>query len=114
VIADRLHDTPTGSGAETELLLHLRRAQLPEPELQTLLNSLDGDPMRPDFYWPGLGKAIEVDGLDAHDSADKLDSDLRRQNALLDLGVELRRFSARDVRRRPDQVIEDIRRFLRS
>lgn len=66
----------------------------------------------PDFYWPDRGKAVEVDGLDAHDSADRLDHDLRRQNALLDLGIELRRFSARDVRRKPAEVVEEIRRFL--
>ena len=68
--------------------------------------------MLPDFYWPDRGKAVEVDGLDAHDSADRLDHDLRRQNALLDLGIELRRFSARDVRRKPAEVVEESRRFL--
>lgn len=112
VVAERVLDTATDSGSETELLFHMRKALLPEPELQHEFFSKKGERMLPDFYWPDRGKAVEVDGLDAHDSADRLDHDLRRQNALLDLGIELRRFSARDVRRKPAEVVEEIRLFL--
>ena len=112
LLAERRNFTATGSGSETELLFHLREAMLPEPVLQKEFFSRDGDRMLPDFYWPRLNKAVEVDGLDAHDSADKLDRDLKRQNALLDLGIELRRFSAREVRRDPKRVVDEIRRFL--
>ena len=114
ILAERVADTSTGSGAETEILFHMRRARLPEPELQYELFSLQGERMLLDFYWPTLGKAIEIDGLDAHSSADALDHDLKRQNALLDLGIELRRFTARAVRRDPDAVVTEIRRFLES
>ncbi len=114
VLAERVADTPTDSGSETEILFHMRRARLPEPELQHELFSLEGERMLPDFYWPAIAKAIEIDGLDAHASADALDHDLKRQNALLDLGIELRRFSARAVRRNPDAVVAEIRRFLES
>ena len=62
--------------------------------------------------WPALAKAVEVDGIDAHSSADRLDDDLRRQNELMALGVELRRFSARQIRRDPKGVVDQIRRFL--
>ena len=112
VLAQRVADTPTGSGSETEALVHIRRAMLPEPVLQQEFFSADGERMLPDFYWPQFNKAVEVDGLDAHDSADKLDHDLRRQNALLDLGIELRRFSARRVRRDPAGFVAEVRRFL--
>ncbi|MCZ6630697.1 MAG: DUF559 domain-containing protein [Actinobacteria bacterium] len=111
-VAERVLDTATDSGSETELLFHMRKAFLPEPELHHEFFSKEGKRMLPDFYWPDRDKAVEVDGLDAHDSADRLDHDLRRQNALLDLGIELRRFSARDVRRKPVEVVEEIRRFL--
>lgn len=114
ILNARRDDTPTGSGSETELLYHLRRHGLPEPVLQHEFTSHDGQRMLPDFYWPLQNKAVEIDGLDAHDSADKLERDLQRQNALLDLGVELRRFSAREVRRNPADVVEEIRRFLTS
>jgi len=55
----------------------------------------------PDFIWPDHNKAVEVDGIDAHSSPDKLDDGLQRQNQLMDLGLEFRRFSANRVRRYP-------------
>ncbi len=112
VMRERASDTATDSGSETELLYHMRVEMLPEPVLQQEFFSSDGQRMVPDFYWPQFGKAVEVDGVDAHDSADRLDHDLKRQNALMDLGVELRRFSAREVRRNPTGVVGQIRQFL--
>jgi hypothetical protein len=112
ILDNRRDDTTTDSGSETEALYLMRNAGIPEPVLQQKFTALGGDTIRPDFYWPLPGKAIEIDGLDAHDSADKLDHDLQRQNKLMDLGVELRRFSARTVRRHPDQFIDEVRRFL--
>lgn len=112
VLRERANDTATDSGSETELLYHMRAELLPEPVLQQEFFAADGDRMVPDFYWPRFSKAVEVDGVDAHDSADRLDHDLKRQNALMDLGIELRRFSAREVRRNPRGVVGQIRRFL--
>lgn len=113
VLNNRVSDTPTGSGAETEALYLMRRAGgIPEPVLQHRFVAADGTPIVPDFYWPPRDKAIEIDGVDAHDSADKLDHDLLRQNKLMDLGVELRRFSARFVRRDPKEFIISTRKFL--
>lgn len=114
ILNNRRDDTPTDSGAETEALYLMRRAGLPEPILQHRITTLDGETIRLDFYWALLRKAIEIDGLDAHDSADKLDSDLQRQNKLMDLGIELRRFSARRIRRHPDDFIAEVRRFLEA
>lgn len=111
VLVDRSHDTATDSGSEYELLHHMKRALLPLPDLGFELHPESGRRI-PDFLWPDLGKAVEVDGLDAHSSADRLDDDLQRQNELMDLGLELRRFSARQVRRDPKGVVEQIRRFL--
>lgn len=111
VIQDRIHDTATGSGSEFELLYHLQMALLPRPELQYPLFPKRGRRV-PDFYWPDRGKAVEVDGVDAHASAEKLDDDLERQNDLMNMGIELRRFSARRVRREPKRIVEEIRKFL--
>lgn len=113
VILERIHDTATRSGSEFELLYHMQMALLPRPELQHEL-FVNGERRVPDFYWPDRGKAIEVDGVDAHSSADRLDDDLVRQNALMDLGIELRRFSARRVRREPERVVAEIRKFLEA
>ena len=112
VLRQRSHDTATDSGSEFELLYHMQRAGLPKPELGFELYP-EGGRRVPDFIWPDLGKAVEVDGVDAHSSADRLEDDLRRQNELMDLGLEIRRFSAREVRRDPEAVVEKIRGFLR-
>lgn len=114
ILDNRRSDAPTGSGSETEALYLMRDDDLPEPILQEKFTALDGDVIRPDFYWPLLEKAIEIDGIDAHDSADKLDHDLQRQNKMMDLGIDLRRFSARQVRRKPKQFVCEVRRFLDS
>jgi very-short-patch-repair endonuclease len=111
VLAQREHDTSTDSGSEFELLYHMQKGMLPRPELGFELFPASGRRV-PDFIWPDLGKSVEVDGIDAHDSADKLDDDLVRQNELMDLGLEIRRFSARQVRRDPEGVVEQIRQFL--
>lgn len=111
VLQERLHDTSTDSGSEFELLYYMQQEMLPMPELKYELYSGERR-MVPDFYWPTLLKAVEVDGLDAHSSADKLDDDLVRQNLLMELGIELRRFSARRIRREPLAVVAEIRQFL--
>jgi len=111
VLMERIQETATGSGAEFELLYHMQMALLPRPELQYELRVADARRV-PDFYWPDRKKAVEVDGVDAHASGDRLDDDLVRQNELMDLGIEIRRFSARRVRRHPDQVVAEIGKFL--
>jgi very-short-patch-repair endonuclease len=111
VLGQREHDTSTASGSEFELLHHMQEALLPRPEIGYDLYPASGRRV-PDFIWPDLHKAVEVDGIDAHNSADRLDEDLARQNELMDLGLEIRRFSARQVRRDPAGVIHQIRQFL--
>lgn len=113
ILNNRRDETTTESGAETEALYYMRQGGIPEPVLQQEF-AADGEIIRPDFYWPWGNKAIEIDGIDAHDSADKLDGDLKRQNRMMDLGIELRRFSARYVRRHPKEFVEEVRRFLET
>lgn len=102
----------TGSPAETELLDAMRRAGIPEPVIQYEVVLADGQRFVVDFGWPRLLKGVEVDGLDAHSGPGELENDLRRQNALLDAGIQLRRFSAREVRRDPEGVAAAIAEFL--
>ncbi|HET9260826.1 MAG TPA: DUF559 domain-containing protein [Acidimicrobiia bacterium] len=111
VLRERELDTSTDSGSEFELLYHMQVGMLPRPELGYELYPASGRRV-PDFIWPERRKAVEVDGIDAHNSADKLDDDLARQNELMDLGLEIRRFSARQIRRDPNSVVEQIRQFL--
>ncbi|HEX2154337.1 MAG TPA: DUF559 domain-containing protein [Acidimicrobiia bacterium] len=111
VLLDLDRTGPTGSPAELELLVGMKDAGLPPPVLQweVLANGLR---YKVDFGWPDVRKGVEVDGLDAHSGAENLERDLQRQNDLLAAGIELRRFTARQVRRHPTQVVEEIRRFL--
>jgi very-short-patch-repair endonuclease len=57
-------------------------------------------------------RIVEVDGLGVHSTADQLHNDLVRQNALMAMGWEVRRFSARAVRRDPQGVIAEIVAFI--
>lgn len=113
VLRDRVHDTATDSGSEFELLYYMQKASLPRPELGFELYPASGRRI-PDFIWPDRNKAVEVDGIDAHNSAEGLDDDLQRQNELMDLGLEIRRFSARQIRRDPKGVVAQIRQFLEA
>lgn len=113
VLNDRTHDTATDSGAEYELLYHIKRRGLPMPVLGFEIQTESGRRI-PDLAWPDRNKGVEVDGIDAHDSADKLDDDLTRQNDLMNLGLDIRRFSARQIRRDPEGVVDQISQFLEA
>lgn len=113
VLKDRTHDTATDSGAEFELLYHMKRRGLPMPVLGFEIQTDSGRRI-PDLAWPDRNKGVEVDGIDAHDSADKLDDDLTRQNDLMNLGLDIRRFSARQIRRDPQGVVDQISQFLEA
>ncbi len=112
LLCDRPDGRAAGSPAEVELLRALRAAGVEAPVRQHRIELGLGAVATVDLAWPDRRKAVEVDGLDAHGTAEALDRDDERQNELLDAGWELRRYSARKVRRYPEQVAERIRRFL--
>ncbi|MDP9143434.1 MAG: DUF559 domain-containing protein [Actinomycetota bacterium] len=105
-------DGITGSPAEVDVMRLVRVAAIPAPDCQFEIEFPDGAKAYPDFAWPHLAKCIEIDGFDAHGSPEALERDLERQNKLLELGWEMRRFSARRVRRNPDGVLAEIVRFV--
>lgn len=112
-VLEILDDTgPTGSPAEVTVLAAIRSSGLPTPVPQWEVVTPSGRRYRVDFGWPELGKGVEIDGLDAHSGAEKLEADLRRQNDLLDAGVQLRRFTARSVRHDLGEVVRQIAAFL--
>jgi very-short-patch-repair endonuclease len=109
-----IEDGVTGSPSEVDLIELMRSAPIPIPACQFEVQFPEGDHAFPDFAWPDRGKCIEVDGFDAHGTPEALERDLIRQNRLLDLGWELRRFSARRIRRDPVGVIDEIVRFVQA
>lgn len=110
------HDCPGPgrSAAETMFLRVLRDNEIELPELQVRIPLADGTVAVVDCLWPRKRKIVEIDGLDAHASARALEADLERQNALLAAGYALRRFSGRQIRRKPSWVAAQVVQFLRE
>jgi very-short-patch-repair endonuclease len=95
------------SPMETRLRIHLIRGRLPRPSVQTELCDRNGTFIgRVDIYYPDRRLAIEYDGVD---HKDRLQADLQRQNALLNAGYHLLRFTAIDLRQ-PKSVVAEVRR----
>lgn len=104
----------TASGGEVELRQLIRTAPVPLPVHQLRVPLPTGSNAYPDFSWPDRMKIVEVDGFDSHSSPEQLHDDLIRQNMLMDLGWEIRRFTGRRIRRDPESVVEEITRFVNS
>jgi very-short-patch-repair endonuclease len=64
---------------------------------------------RVDLYYPQARLAIEYDG---GNHRDRLVEDNRRQNALVNAGYRLLRFTAADIHGRPDVVVAQVRAAL--
>lgn len=97
----------TRSAPERTLLLAMRAAGLPEP----LVNAKVGR-WEVDFYWPANRLVVEVDGYAAHSSPRAFERDRRKDAEIAELGIVLKRFTANQVRDRPGEVVERIRRAL--
>lgn len=105
-------DDLTGSPAEVDMDQIIRDAPVPSPKKQYQVRLLDGSNAYPDFAWPDRMKIVEVDGFESHSHPDAFHDDLIRQNKLMEMGWEIRRFSARQVRRDPEAVRAEIIRFV--
>jgi hypothetical protein len=105
-------DDASGTAAEFDMAGLIRMAPIPQPVPQLEIRLWDGRHLYPDFAWPDRMKIVEVDGHDAHSTPEQLNSDLVRQNMLLDLGWEIRRYSATRIRRHPDEVMRELVTFV--
>jgi hypothetical protein len=80
---------------ETRLRMQLIRARLPMPCVQADLYDGHGQFLgRADLYYPDRRLIIEYDGANHRD---RLTADMRRQNALVNAGYHLLRFTAADL-----------------
>ena len=101
---------PAESPMETRLRWLLFEAGLPRPDVQTDLRDSNGRLLgRADLYYPPARLVIEYDGANHRD---RLLSDNRRQNLLVDSGYTVLRFASEDIYRRPDAVVAQVRRAL--
>src|SRR5207248_5220280 len=102
-------DPRSESPMETRLRLLLIRAGLPWPDVQYVVLDDDGRFVaRVDLAYAHLRIAMEYDG-DHHRDRDTFARDVRRQNALVQLGWTVLRFTARDVYRSPERVVAEVR-----
>jgi very-short-patch-repair endonuclease len=95
------------SDSELEQLMRrlARVVSLPTPETKTWVNGYEVD-----FFWPGLGIAIEADGLRYHRTASQQKRALERDQAHLAAGLWPLRFSHWQIKHDPAHV----RKVLRS
>ena len=101
---------PAESPMETRLRWLLLQRGLPAPEVQVDLHDRGGRFVgRADLYYPNARLVIEFDG-GVH--RDKLVADNQRQNALVDAGFGVLRFTAVDVYQRPDVVEAQVRQGI--
>jgi very-short-patch-repair endonuclease len=101
----------SGSVAEIDLKAIVEMAPIPDPVQQLRVRTPTGN-VYPDFAWPDRGRIVEVDGFETHRDSVSFQRDLERQNQLMDLGWEIRRFTASDVRRESERVMADLIRFV--
>ncbi|HLY33800.1 MAG TPA: type IV toxin-antitoxin system AbiEi family antitoxin domain-containing protein [Jatrophihabitantaceae bacterium] len=100
--------------AKSERLLHalLRRSQIRGWRANYLIRRGDVVIARADVAFPALRLAIEIDGFAYHSDVDRFQRDRTRQNALVNLGWTVLRFTWHDLVDRPDYVIATIRAHL--
>jgi hypothetical protein len=100
------------SPGETRLRMVIVLAGLPEPELNWPLHDAAGTFVgRPDMLYLNPLFGIEYDGL-YHADINVQAADHRRENKLLLANVPLLRYTARDVKHRPELIVHQIRTSL--
>jgi very-short-patch-repair endonuclease len=97
----------TRSAPEHQLLMALRAASLPPPEVNARLG-----PWEVDFLWREHRLVVEVDGYAAHSSPWAFERDRRKGAELEQMGLSLIRVSARQVRDQPRETVARVRRAL--
>jgi len=96
----------TDSVLEDAFLGLLRRAGLSKPATQVLLQGF-----RVDAVWRTQRVAVELDGWQDHGTRRAFERDRERDAALTAAGWRVVRFTYRQVRQRPDAVVETLRRL---
>lgn len=105
--AVRHADPRSESPMETRLRMELIRGRLPCPCVQAELRDAAGRLIgRADLYYPDRRLLIEYDG---ENHRNRLVADLHRQNALVNAGYHLLRFTVVDLRA-PATVVAQVRR----
>jgi very-short-patch-repair endonuclease len=101
---------PAESAMETRLRWLMLRSGLPRPQVQVDLRDSGGAFVaRADLYYPTARLIVEFDGAN---HKERLVSDDRRQNLIVNAGYRLLRYTTADLRDRPEVVVAQIRAAL--
>lgn len=90
----------TRSKLEAEILNLTRTAQLPSPRTNVLLCGYEVD-----FFFPGAGVVLEVDGFAYHSSRASFEADRKRDGMLEAAGYRVIRVTWRQIRNERDAVL---------
>jgi very-short-patch-repair endonuclease len=107
-----LADRRAGSPMETRLRLVVVLGGLPRPEVQwPVQDEVARRAVWLDLAYPEHRIGIEYDGA-VHTGPDAVLRDIARHTALLDQGWQVFRYTKHDVLRRPDRIVDQLRRAL--
>jgi hypothetical protein len=112
---EALADVASGirSAAEGDLRDLLARSGLPMPLFNPSLHDEHGNFVaRPDAWWPELGIAVEVDSKQWHTSPEDHAKTLARGRRMARYQIVVLRFTPRQIRTQPKEVLADLRAAL--
>ena len=106
--------TPTWSELEEALLAACRRAKLPMPEVNALIDPHDSDPtaIRVDFVWREQRVIVETDGHETHHTRRAFEEDRLRDQRLIVAGWTVIRITWRQLTQHPSEITDRIARLL--
>jgi very-short-patch-repair endonuclease len=88
------------SEAEERFLALVRRAQLPEPEVNVAIGAYEID-----FFWRDARLAVEIDGFAFHADRAAFEADRRRDADLAAHGIQVMRITWRRVTEEPEATL---------
>jgi hypothetical protein len=101
------------STLETEFEQLVHRSGLPTPSRQWVVRDYQGEFVaRLDFAYPAARLAIEIQSVRFHAGPDEWRAWIERENALVALNWRVLQATARDIRARPDHLVDRIRQAL--
>jgi hypothetical protein len=114
LLREALSDVADGirSAAEGDLKDLLVKSGLPLPLFNPMVYAANTFVARPDAWWPEFGIGIEVDSREWHTSPEDHASTLARGRRMAVHQMIILRFTPKQIRAAPAQVIADIRRTL--
>lgn len=101
---------PTDTELEDLAISIIRKASLPEPEIQNVILNDGGFVARVDFAYPDRLLVIEAESWQYHSTMKDWSDDVVRYNDLVGLGWRVMRVTYEEMVKHPDRVADQIRR----